>query len=54
MNQFEIEETKLVNVIVNEVKYRAMKGVQTYSESLDWDAAATAVIELVKERLSKQ
>jgi hypothetical protein len=69
MNEFTRKESELVLYIHLNVMYMGAKtpkevqkwimsnakfGVKKYAQKCDWDAAAQAVIELVKERLSEQ
>jgi hypothetical protein len=67
MNQFEIEEAKLVDKIIAWTKegrslnddhkngmimHFACAGVRSYAQPEDYDAAVIAVLELVGERLN--
>lgn len=67
MNQFEIEEVKLVNRIITWLKeglsinedhkngmimHFACAGVRMYAQPDDYDAAVIAVLEMVQERMN--
>lgn len=54
MNEFTRKESELVEDILQKIGEAACNGVVNYADINDWSAAATAVIQLVKERLNAE
>ena len=52
MNDFTKAECELVETIVSQIQIFAKNCVMLYAEPCDQEAAAQAVIQLVKERLN--
>jgi hypothetical protein len=45
---------KIAREVIADIKHRTICGVVNYANEDDWQAAAQAVIQLVKERLNNQ